>query len=98
MLASVGNKYTHAGIKAEPAKKSNRGAATSRPGLSLGKLRVSLGGRIHAGMTPEPGERTMAKGQMRSNKEAKKPKKDKVAAAKPITGLGSGSAGNAAKK
>jgi len=40
----------------------------------------------------------MAKGQMKSNKEAKKPKKDKVAAAKQITGLGSGSAGNAAKK
>ncbi len=40
----------------------------------------------------------MAKGQMKSNKEAKKPKKDKVAAAKPITGLGSGSTGNSAKK
>lgn len=40
----------------------------------------------------------MAKGQMKSNKEAKKPKKDKVAAAKAITGLGAGSAGNTAKK
>ena len=40
----------------------------------------------------------MAKGQMRSNKEAKKPKKDKVEAVKPVTGLGSGSAGNSAKK
>jgi hypothetical protein len=40
---------------------------------------------------------TMAKGQMKSNKEAKKPKKDKIAAAKSITGLGSGSAGNAKK-
>ena len=40
----------------------------------------------------------MAKGQMKSNKEAKKPKKDKIAAVKPVTGLGSGSAGNAAKK
>jgi len=40
----------------------------------------------------------MAKGQMKSNKEAKKPKKDKVATAKAITGLGSGSAGNSAKK
>jgi hypothetical protein len=39
----------------------------------------------------------MAKGQMKSNKEAKKPKKDKLAAAKPITGLGAGSAGNAKK-
>ncbi|SHF19857.1 hypothetical protein [Devosia limi] len=40
----------------------------------------------------------MAKGQMKSNKEAKKPKKDKVVAAKPVTGLGSGSAGNTGKK
>ncbi|HWU18619.1 MAG TPA: hypothetical protein VN155_13145 [Devosia sp.] len=40
----------------------------------------------------------MAKGQMRSNKEAKKPKKDKLAAAKPVTGLGAGSSGNVAKK
>ncbi|WP_281261294.1 hypothetical protein [Devosia submarina] len=40
----------------------------------------------------------MAKGQLRSNKEAKKPKKDKVAATKAVTGLGSGSAGNTAKK
>ena len=40
----------------------------------------------------------MAKGQMRSNKEAKKPKKDKIAVAKPITGLGAGSAGNTGKK
>ncbi len=36
----------------------------------------------------------MAKGQLRSNKEPKKPKKDKLAAAKPITGLGAGSSGN----
>ena len=40
----------------------------------------------------------MAKGQMKSNKEAKKPKKDKVAAVKQVTGLGSGSADNSAKK
>ena len=40
----------------------------------------------------------MAKGQMRSNKEAKKPKKDKVEVAKAVTGLGSGSSGNSAKK
>jgi hypothetical protein len=40
----------------------------------------------------------MAKGQMRSNKETKKPKKDKVEAAKNVTGLGSGSAGTSAKK
>ena len=40
----------------------------------------------------------MAKSQQRSNKEAKKPKKDKVAAVKQVTGLGSGSAGNSAKK
>ncbi|SEQ22018.1 hypothetical protein SAMN05428969_2256 [Devosia sp. YR412] len=39
----------------------------------------------------------MAKGQMKSNKEAKKPKKDKVEAAKNVTGLGSGSAGNSKK-
>lgn len=39
----------------------------------------------------------MAKGQMRSNKEAKKPKKDKVVANTPVTGLGSGSAGNSKK-
>jgi hypothetical protein len=38
----------------------------------------------------------MAKGQMRSNKEPKKPKKDKTATAKPITGLGAGSTGNTA--
>ena len=40
----------------------------------------------------------MAKSQQRSTKEAKKPKKDKVAAVKQVTGLGSGSAGNSAKK
>ena len=40
----------------------------------------------------------MAKGQMRSNKEAKKPKKDKAAATTPVTGLGAGSAGNTKKK
>ena len=28
----------------------------------------------------------MAKGQVRKNKEAKKPKKDKLAAAKPVAG------------
>ena len=39
----------------------------------------------------------MAKGQMRSNKEAKKPKKDKLAAAKPVTGLAAGSAGTTKK-
>ena len=43
-------------------------------------------------------ELNMAKGQMRSNKEAKKPKKDKVAATKAVTGLGAGSTGNTAKK
>ena len=40
----------------------------------------------------------MAKGQMRSNKEAKKPKKDKLAAATRVTGVGAGSAGNPGKK
>ena len=39
----------------------------------------------------------MAKGQMKSNKEAKKPKKEKIEAAKNVTGLGSGSAGNSKK-
>lgn len=40
----------------------------------------------------------MAKGQMRSNKEAKKPKKDKAAETKQVTGLGAGSNGNVSKK
>ncbi|MDB5536783.1 MAG: hypothetical protein JWQ65_1658 [Devosia sp.] len=40
----------------------------------------------------------MAKGQMKSNKEAKTPKKDKVAATTNATGLGSGSAGTVKKK
>ena len=40
----------------------------------------------------------MAKGQMRSNKEAKKPKKEKVAAVANATGLGAGSSGTVKKK
>lgn len=40
----------------------------------------------------------MAKGQMKSNKEAKKPKKEKVATTTNATGLGSGSAGTVKKK
>jgi len=40
----------------------------------------------------------MAKGQMKSNKEAKKPKKDKVATTTAVTGLGAGSAGVTKKK
>ena len=40
----------------------------------------------------------MAKGQMKSNKEAKKPKKDKVVAATQVTGLGAGSSGTVKKK
>jgi hypothetical protein len=54
--------------------------------------------RQFSGNCPQRGEITMAKGQMRSNKEAKKPKKDKVEATKAVTGLGSGSSGNTAKK
>ena len=42
-------------------------------------------------------EDTMAKGQMRSNKEKKKPKKDKGAAA-PATAGGSASMGATKKK
>lgn len=40
----------------------------------------------------------MAKGQMRSNKEAKKPKKDKIVASPNATGLGAGSSGTVKKK
>ena len=40
----------------------------------------------------------MAKGQAKSNKEAKKPKKEKVAATTQVTGLGAGSAGTVKKK
>ena len=39
----------------------------------------------------------MAKGQMKSNKEAKKPKKEKVATTTNATGLGSGIAGTVKK-
>ena len=40
----------------------------------------------------------MAKGQMKSNKEAKKQKKDKIAATTNATGLGAGSSGTVKKK
>ncbi len=40
----------------------------------------------------------MAKGQMKSNKEAKKPKKEKVAVTANATGLGAGSSGTVKKK
>jgi len=40
----------------------------------------------------------MAKGQMKSNKEAKKPKKEKAVVTTNATGLGSGSSGTVKKK
>lgn len=84
----------HGAIKAEPAGKSNQ-----REPLAPACQRFGAGLAFHhSGRRARVVEVEMAKGQMRSNKEPKKPKKDKLAAAKPVTGLGAGSAGNTAKK
>jgi hypothetical protein len=48
---------------------------------------AAIGNNSHAVQPPRRKEFVMAKGQQRSNKEAKKPKKDK-AAPKPVTPLG----------
>ena len=95
MLALSETRCAHGHIKAERRGKSNRrpapaGSACQHAGAGLAFA------HYETGRMPEEDE--MAKGQMRSNKEAKKPKKDKLAAAKPVTGMGAGSAGNTAKK
>jgi hypothetical protein len=48
---------------------------------------AAIGNNRHAVQPPRRKEFVMAKGQQRSNKEAKKPRKDK-AAPKPVTPLG----------
>ena len=72
-------------VKRRAAGCRGRGDGSTRAGLAgAGELSVSVGHYNWATVQPSPGESpvndleaAMAKGQMRSNKEKKKPKQDK---------------------